>query len=127
MDDFLWKNISLLPLEIREKIGSYSTLVMREKINIRREFFNKWIMENVDRILDIVLHNWTKHQAIWLFIMCKGPWQLVIGLSFYPKRAIVTNFLRTTLTKLDNIDSSRLCWQRLKAIEILVERRRYLP
>lgn len=126
-DDLLWKNISLLPLEIRQKIGAYSTLVVREKMNIRREFFNEWIMENIDRILDIVLHNWTKQQAFWLYNTCLRPWKYELGLSLYPKHVIV-NFLRTTLTKLDDdIVSSRHCWQRLKAIEILVRRPRFIP
>jgi hypothetical protein len=69
-DDELWENISLLPKELKDIVGRYSPVVQYEKMFLRHQFFRRWSIENVDRLIRVV-RMWTKSQISWFIGKCR--------------------------------------------------------
>jgi archaellum biogenesis ATPase FlaH len=68
-EDELWDRISMLPRELKNIIGTYSTRVHTQKMWLRHQFFRKWTVENLDRLLQLI-RKWTKRQIIWFMTNC---------------------------------------------------------
>jgi archaellum biogenesis ATPase FlaH len=68
-EDELWDRISMLPRELKNIIGTYSPLVHTQKKWLRHQFFRKWTVENIDRLLQLI-SKWTKRQIIWFMTNC---------------------------------------------------------
>jgi hypothetical protein len=54
--------VGTLPFEILELVGSFSPVVQNLKKNFKFNFFDSWIIDNTDRIMEI-LNGWTKPQV----------------------------------------------------------------
>jgi hypothetical protein len=116
----VWDNISTLPFEVKQIIGSYSSAVTREKMEIKKEFFLNWTTSNVDRVLDLVSRTWTKHQIIWVLMKCSNVYYWCCSLLLTTKFVLLSFLRREILENSDfDFEDIRKRWQNLKAIEIV--------
>jgi hypothetical protein len=67
--DALWEKITRLPRELKHIIGTYSYRVHTLKLWLRHQFFRRFTVENIDRILHMV-SKWNKRQITWFMTNC---------------------------------------------------------
>ena len=54
--------IDFLPIELQRLIGDFSTVVAEQRVLVRFEFFDRWVIENTSYIMGL-LDSWTKPQV----------------------------------------------------------------
>jgi hypothetical protein len=123
-EDSMWERISLLPRELKDIIGTYSRRVYNQKQWVRHQFFRRWTVENIDRLLQLV-SKWTKRQITWFMLNCnyynytslvRNKTELVMELKKRIGRGCEQHFNGQWLYCLMH---ARRVWQRLRIIDIV--------
>jgi hypothetical protein len=123
-EDSLWERIARLPRELKNIVATYSRDVYMQKQWLRHQFFRRWTVENVDRLIDLA-SKWTKRQITWFMTHC----------NYYNYTCFILNKigLITQLKKrigrgceqhfngqwLYCVTHARKVWQRLQIIDFL--------
>jgi len=55
----LLANVDCLPKELQNIIGDFSVVVKQQRALVRLEFFDRWVIENTDRIMGLI-EGWSK-------------------------------------------------------------------
>ena len=61
-EQVLLARINQLPTDLQRLVGDFSQVVVDEKKKIKYEFFDRWIIQNTERIMTL-LNGWTKPQV----------------------------------------------------------------